>query len=222
MFQKINVPALGGIEEWSAEELEALLDGVEAADDDWGTIAQRVSNASGNTRTTADCVERFLQLPLEEAFMKNISATSTSAKSFPFLDVSSPLTTNLAFLCSALGPTVAASGARKALGEALTKEEYKKGLLDDVAVQKLTSKAIEGAEERAKEIVTSQENEIRSLMSQLVEKELEKLELSVEKFGATVDLLTQRRNQLDASYKALLAERASQKTQHQQHAVDGR
>ncbi|KAJ1615403.1 RSC8-like protein [Cryptosporidium canis] len=110
-----------GIASWTREEVEKLIEGIEYYGDDWDAISYHL----GNTRTPQECVAYFIQLPIEEPFMRNINPSKYTKPSFPFMDVSNPLMTQIALIASTINPVVAASAAKSALDRILEIEGYK-------------------------------------------------------------------------------------------------
>lgn len=110
-----------GIASWTKEEVEKLIEGIEYYGDDWDAVSCHL----GNTRTPQECVAYFIQLPIEEPFMRNINPSKYTKPSFPFMDVSNPLMTQIALIASTINPVVAASAAKSALDRILEIEGYK-------------------------------------------------------------------------------------------------
>lgn len=51
--------------EWSDQEILLLLEGLELYRDDWNKVSEHVA-----TRSQDECVLQFLQLPIEDPFMR--------------------------------------------------------------------------------------------------------------------------------------------------------
>ncbi|KAL3129431.1 RSC8-like protein [Cryptosporidium hominis] len=110
-----------GIASWTKEEVQKLIEGIEYYGDDWDAISYHL----GNVKTPQECVAYFIQLPIEEPFMRNINPSKNTKPSFPFMDVSNPLMTQIALIASTINPLVAASAAKSALDRILEIEGYK-------------------------------------------------------------------------------------------------
>ncbi|KAH8581790.1 RSC8 with a swirm domain [Cryptosporidium sp. chipmunk genotype I] len=124
-----EIPRMGvlGIASWTKEEVQKLIEGVEYYGDDWDAISYHL----GNTKTPQECVAYFIQLPIEEPFMRNINPSKHTKPSFPFMDVSNPLMTQIALIASTVNPVVAASAAKSALDRILEIEGYKEKISDN-------------------------------------------------------------------------------------------
>ncbi|KAK6590935.1 erythrocyte membrane PFEMP3 [Cryptosporidium xiaoi] len=134
-FIKVDIPVLSsvngpehslkagllGVATWSQEEVQKLIEGIEYYGDDWDAVSYHV----GNKRTPQECVAYFIQLPIEEPFMRNVNPSTHTKLSFPFMDVSNPLMTQIALIASVVNPVVAASAAKSALDKILEIEGYK-------------------------------------------------------------------------------------------------
>ncbi|KAL7068361.1 SWIRM domain-containing protein [Cryptosporidium serpentis] len=110
-----------GIATWTQEEVQRLIEGIELHGDDWDAVSHYV----GNNRTPQECVAYFIQIPIEEPFMRNVNPSKHTKTSFPFMDVSNPLMTQIALVASIVNPVVAASAAKSALGKILEIEGFK-------------------------------------------------------------------------------------------------
>lgn len=127
-----EIPRTGilGIASWTKEEVQRLIEGIEYYGDDWDAISHHL----GNTKTPQECVAYFIQLPIEEPFMRNINPSKHTKPSFPFMDVSNPLMTQIALIASTVNPVVAASAAKSALDRILEIEGYKKNVSNEASL----------------------------------------------------------------------------------------
>ncbi|OII71746.1 uncharacterized protein cubi_00553 [Cryptosporidium ubiquitum] len=126
-----EIPRTGvlGIASWTKEEVQKLIEGIEYYGDDWDAISYHL----GNAKTPQECVAYFIQLPIEEPFMRNINPSKHTKPSFPFMDVSNPLMTQIALIASTINPVVAASAAKSALDRILEIEGYKDKIPNEVS-----------------------------------------------------------------------------------------
>jgi len=100
-------------EEWTDEEVLLLLEGIEMHDDDWAAISEHVG-----TRTREQCVQKFLQLPIEDPYIEAEADLGPLKYSrIPFEKVDNPVMSVVAFLAANVSPAVAAEAAGAALGE---------------------------------------------------------------------------------------------------------
>ncbi|KAF8819764.1 SWIRM domain-containing protein [Cardiosporidium cionae] len=117
-FLKVDIPiaqATGIDGEWSAKEVEKLIEGIELFKDNWDAVALHI----GTGKTPHQCVSFFISIPIKEPFM-NASPTEDPSSSLaenqavPFRTMSNPLMAQLAFLASIVHPKVAACAAKAA------------------------------------------------------------------------------------------------------------
>ncbi|EJU05377.1 SWIRM-domain-containing protein [Dacryopinax primogenitus] len=126
-------------EEWTDEEVLLLLEGIEMHDDDWAAISEHVG-----TRTREQCVQKFLQLPIEDPYIEAEADVGPLKYSrIPFEKVDNPVMSVVAFLAANVSPPVAAEAAGAALGE-----------LTEGLRKSLKKPPKEGAEEGAEPAVT--------------------------------------------------------------------
>ncbi|KZT60456.1 SWIRM-domain-containing protein [Calocera cornea HHB12733] len=100
-------------EEWTDEEVLLLLEGIEMHEDDWAAISEHVG-----TRTREQCVQKFLQLPIEDPYIEaEADIGPLKYARIPFEKVDNPVMSVVAFLAANVSPAVAAEAAGAALGE---------------------------------------------------------------------------------------------------------
>lgn len=121
---------------WDDRETLLLLEGLEAFDDDWYSVAEHVG-----TRTREQCVLKFLQLEVEDKYIaaestnngNNASADSglayLGAGRVPFSQADNPVMSVLSFLAGGVDPAVAAAASGQAVDEMVrTMDERRKTL----------------------------------------------------------------------------------------------
>ncbi|CAO1614476.1 unnamed protein product [Sympodiomycopsis kandeliae] len=166
-FKQGGGSAIEGIstngQEWSDGETLRLLEALEMYGDDWSRVEEHVG-----TRSTEECIGRFVQLPIEDAYLgtekgghsngqsqsdlgplqylKDPKALDGSAA--PFSQSDNPVMSVVAFLASTVSPAVAAAAAQSALGELTDglRKRIKKG---EVAVGSLAAQEKEQADKTA-------------------------------------------------------------------------
>ncbi|PFH34694.1 hypothetical protein BESB_067270 [Besnoitia besnoiti] len=114
-FLKVGLPLLGGEGKdgkWTLEETERLIEGIEKYLHDWNEVAAHV----GGGRTAQMCVERFIQLPIQEPLA---SCGSGERDAGPFRHFENPLSSLLAFMASTVHPSITAAAARAAVRKAV-------------------------------------------------------------------------------------------------------
>lgn len=119
----VGGPVTGEGAPWSDQETLRLLEAIEAHDDDWGAVADQVG-----TRTRDQCIQHFLQLPIEDPYLDDGAVALAGRMSeaslgplryarIPFDQAENPVMSVVAFLASAVGPGVAAAASGRAIGE---------------------------------------------------------------------------------------------------------
>lgn len=121
-------------EAWSDAETLRLLEALEMYADDWNRVEEHVG-----TRSTEECIARFVQLPVEEPYLGPASGSkkanggqsqsdlgplqylrdpkALNGTTVPFAQSDNPVMSVVAFLASAVSPAVASAAAQSALGE---------------------------------------------------------------------------------------------------------
>lgn len=102
-------------DDWSDQEILLLLEGVEMYDDDWSAIEEHVG-----TRSAQQCIRKFLEMPIEDAYLENESEGAKGPLRYarlPFDQADNPVMSVVAFLAGVVSPGVAAEAAKTALHE---------------------------------------------------------------------------------------------------------
>ncbi|KAG7192290.1 uncharacterized protein KQ657_002009 [Scheffersomyces spartinae] len=107
---------------WTNEQFDQLVKGVKEYQGDWYKIAKSVD---GN-KTPAECILKFLQLPIEDLFnpvkSNELLDLLKLAPNFPVSSVDNPVMSSLVFMTQLVDPEVAhaaTEGARKVMDEKL-------------------------------------------------------------------------------------------------------
>lgn len=174
-------PMHGTDQPWSDQETLRLLEAIEMHDDDWGAVAEQVG-----TRTREQCIQHFLQLPIEDPYLDDgavalagrigavdlgggskVAASEASLgplrySRIPFDQAENPVMSVVAFLASAVAPGVAAAASGRAI------DEMKK------QAEKAAAKEKEKEEQRAAEKESDKPAELDSKDKNTDDKEGEK------------------------------------------------
>ncbi|CAE6485095.1 unnamed protein product [Rhizoctonia solani] len=127
-------PIHGADQPWTDQETLRLLEAIEMHDDDWGAVADQVG-----TRTREQCIQHFLQLPIEDPYLDDgavalagrmgavdlggkVAASEASLGPLrygriPFDQAENPVMSVVAFLAGAVAPGVAAAASGRAIEE---------------------------------------------------------------------------------------------------------
>jgi len=100
-------------DDWSAQEILLLLEGVEMYDDDWSKVEEHVG-----TRSAQQCIRKFLELPIEDPYLNTEGSMGPLRFGrIPFEQADNPVMSVVAFLAGVVGPSVAAEAAKSAMHE---------------------------------------------------------------------------------------------------------
>jgi SWI/SNF related-matrix-associated actin-dependent regulator of chromatin subfamily C len=112
----------GTDDDWTDQEVLLLLEGIEMFDDDWSAIEDHVG-----TRTSQQCVRKFLALPIEDPYIASEGDTGPLRFGrIPFEQSDNPVMSVVAFLAGVVGSGVAAEAAKTAM-HALTDGSPREG-----------------------------------------------------------------------------------------------
>ncbi|XP_014665929.1 PREDICTED: SWI/SNF complex subunit SMARCC2-like [Priapulus caudatus] len=101
--------------DWTDQETLMLLEGLEMFKDDWNKVSEHVG-----TRTQDECILQFLQLPIEDPYIENVSESiggAVSQQPIPFSQHGNPVMSTVAFLASIVDPRVAGAATKTAMEE---------------------------------------------------------------------------------------------------------
>ena len=115
----------GQEDDWTDEETLKLLEGLEMYEEDWGLISLHVG-----TRSREQCITKFIQLPIQDAYLDGTAQKDLGALQYaprdpvsgkavplvPFAQAENPVMSIVALLASAVSPAVASAAAQSALG----------------------------------------------------------------------------------------------------------
>ncbi|KLJ13829.1 transcriptional adapter 2-alpha [Blastomyces silverae] len=100
---------------WSNSELLLLLEGLENFDDNWRQIARHVG-----TRTSEECVMKFLQLEIEDKYLEDTQDSSlirAMSGREPISQLDNPVLSVVSYLAEMAEPAVAAAAAGRSVEE---------------------------------------------------------------------------------------------------------
>lgn len=185
---------------WTDGELLLLLEGIEMYDNDWTQIAYHVG-----TRSKDSCLAKFLQLPIEDAYLPSSSKTNSKPNGAPTTkhndstdnEDSDPISTLVAKLKSKLSASPLSSeevgklsAQSKAAGETVAQEQHDRlSQLVQLQVQKLDVKMKKFEEMEA--VVEAERRELETLRLQLFTDRLA-LNQQTEKVGALLKSATEQ------------------------------
>ncbi|KAJ3196178.1 hypothetical protein HK101_009837 [Irineochytrium annulatum] len=194
-----SFPTGSGEQPWTNREHAALLAALEQDQvDDWDAIAARV----GNGRTKAQCVTRFLQLPIGERGFEPVDYVEEekeeeegtpkekkeeekggfSVKDTPLADHVNPLVSLLLILVRSINPVIASAGAREVLRHMSTTTS-EAAAVDHL---NLSDIALAGCVRQARLIALEYQQTTAKLIEGVTELELKKIETKLRLYEATL------------------------------------
>lgn len=193
-----NLQNNGDAAPWTDQEILLLLEGVELYEDDWEKISQHIGS-----RTNNQAISKFIQLPIEDKYLKTYLKESLKINSVP---ESSKLNSNsinesvlktIQFLIKNADPELA-------------NKDFLKNDKDIQNAIKITLGSIIGNSINSKNSV---ENELNNLLNSLVDLEINKVDLKLQKLSILEKQLNQERFELSQQRKDLILDRLTLKKQ---------
>lgn len=193
--------------QWTREELQKLLKGLQEYGSDWYKVAKEIDN-----KTPEQCILKFLQLPIEDRFLHGDKDNSDLgplkyAPHLPYSKSENPVMSTIAFLVGLVDPKV----VQQMTGRALKAMED----LDNKKTESSAEETKEGSEialaslgVRSHIFATNEERQLNAIANELVEVQLAKTEVKlkfldkIEK-ALELDKKALQRQQEDALVKRL-------------------
>lgn len=198
--------------EWEESETCLLLEGIEMYKDDWNKVCEHVGS-----RTQDECILHFLRLPIEDPYLERHHLDDLSpslTQPIPFSKQGNPIMSTVAFLASVVDPRVAAAATKAALEEfnRIADEEGKDSnqSKQDKNEQNLATAAacaLGAAAVKAKHLAAIEEKKIKSLVHNLIETQMRKLDLKMKHFEELEALIDKERDIIENQRQQLLKDR---------------
>lgn len=180
------------IEEWTDQETLLLLKAIETYPDNWETIAEQVG-----TKTKEQCILHFIRLPIEDhhvdAYSKGKHLYDNNNNNSDSHSSTNPIISLIELLTNSVDPK-AASVAYKAVIEYYKNENNDDPMEDidnssksnenNLSVQIKAAAAAILCESKVKAsiIAEQEEQEIKSIVQEIIDLQLKKVQLKLEKF----------------------------------------
>ncbi|ODQ82625.1 hypothetical protein BABINDRAFT_159176 [Babjeviella inositovora NRRL Y-12698] len=176
---------------WSEDDLKKLIEGITQYKHDWVQVAEHVGNKSAE-----QCIIRFLQLPIEDAYLeKDVDSLGVLkyAPHLPFSQADNPVISTVAFLAGLVDPEVAAAASTRAciMADAKLTEKINKGKDEKVdatsgsaATKEIAATGVGIIAARSHVFATMEERELHQMTQQLVNQQLTKVDLKLKKLEA--------------------------------------
>ena len=215
-------PGTVAVSDWTDTEVLRLLEGLEQHGEDWERVAAHVS-----TKTKEQCIMQFLRLPIEDRYLDEQDRAAGAAKetNCDTFRESSHVMAQVAFLCQSMSPEVANKATQAAMnvllkaepqgeadpshgGESDADEKEKEGADSakregDLRQKAAHATALAAAALKARSIALTEEKEIQRLISQVLKRQMTKLQSKLSNFEKLEDLLQQERESLRRQRAAL-------------------
>ncbi|QLQ77949.1 hypothetical protein HG537_0A01960 [Torulaspora globosa] len=212
-------------DQWSREDLQKLLKGLQEYGSDWYKVAKSI-----DTKTPEQCILKFLQLPIEDRFLHSPGKDSGPLKYAPHLPFSksdNPVMSTVAFLVGLVDPKVVRQMTKRAITamEDLDKDANK----DSDELKDASEIAISSLGARSHVFATNEERQINAITNELVEIQLAKAELKLKYLTKIERALELERKKIQRQQEDTLIHRLTlskhsqlvyQKLQESLHIID--
>lgn len=163
--------------DWSKEDLEKLLEGLQKYQADWQRVAQHVGN-----KTPEQCILRFLQLPIEDAYLQSHSGNELGplkyAPHLPFSKADNPVMSTIAFLTGLVDPNTVKQMTDRAINSA--KQEQESSVPENNNYVKEGSEIALGAlGYRSHVFATNEERQMHALAHEMTQTQTKKVNLKL-------------------------------------------
>lgn len=164
--------------QWTREELQKLLKGLQEHGSDWYKVAKGIDN-----KTPEQCILKFLQLPIEDRFLHGDNQNSDLgplkyAPHLPYSKSENPVMSTIAFLVGLVDPKVVQQMTSRALK---TMDD-----LDNKETDSPADETKEGSEialaslgVRSHVFATNEERQLNAIANEMVEVQLAKTEVKL-------------------------------------------
>lgn len=194
--------------EWEESETLALLEGIEMYKDDWNKVCEHVGS-----RTQDECILHFLRLPIEDPYLERHQLndlTTPLAQPIPFSKTGNPIMSTVAFLASVVDPRVASAATKAAIDEfskLADDDGSKEKPLNEQNLSTAAACALGAAAVKAKHLAAIEEKKIKTLVSNLIDTQLKKLDLKMKHYEELESLIDKERDTIENQRQQLLKER---------------
>lgn len=161
--------------DWTKEELVKLIDAIKQHGTDWVKIAESVSS-----KTPEQCILRFLQLPIEDAFLRDEKEMGVLkfGSYLPFNKSDNPVMSTIAFLVGLVDPEIVQELTKRAISLHDSKSEIPdmdvKTTVKDGTEISLASMGL-----RSHVFATNQERLMNKITNELINAQLNKIDLKL-------------------------------------------
>lgn len=202
-------------ENWSKEDLQKLLKGIQEFGADWYKVAKNVGNKSPE-----QCILRFLQLPIEDKFLygdgngkgdnDNGLGPLKYAPHLPFSKSENPVLSTIAFLVGLVNPKTVQSMTQRAIQSAESIKSQKEEISDQKPIEHIkegSEIAISSLGYRSHIFATNEERQMNFLTNELIRLQMEKLDAKLNHLKKLEKFMELERKTLERQQENLLIQR---------------
>ncbi|QHS74088.1 Swi3p [Saccharomyces paradoxus] len=202
-------------ENWSKEDLQKLLKGMQEFGADWYKVAKNVGNKSPE-----QCVLRFLQLPIEDKFLYGDDDTRGGndsglgplkyAPHLPFSKSENPVLSTIAFLVGLVNPKTVQSMTQRAIQSVESVNSQKEEISDQQPVEHIkegSEIAISSLGFRSHIFANNEERQMNFLTNELIRLQMEKLDTKLNHLKKLEKFMELERKTLEKQQENLLIQR---------------
>ncbi|CAI4034258.1 hypothetical protein SMKI_10G0430 [Saccharomyces mikatae IFO 1815] len=202
-------------ENWSKEDLQKLLKGIQEFGADWYKVAKHVGNKSPE-----HCILRFLQLPIEDKFLYGDGDTKGNndsglgplkyAPHLPFSKSENPVLSTIAFLVGLVNPKTVQSMTQRAIQSEESIESQKQEISGKNSVENVkegSEIAISSLGFRSHVFANNEERQMNFLTNELMRLQMEKLDMKLNHLRKLEKFMELERKTLERQQENLLIQR---------------
>ncbi|QID85954.1 transcription factor [Saccharomyces pastorianus] len=200
---------------WSKEDLQKLLKGIQEFGADWYKVAKHVG-----TKSPEQCILRFLQLPIEDKFLYGDGNTKGANESglgplkyaphLPFSKGENPVLSTIAFLVGLVNPKTVQAMTQRAIQSEETIESQKKEISDKGSFENVkegSEIALSSLGLRSHVFATHEERQMNLLTNELIRLQMEKLDSKLNHLKKIESFMELERKTLERQQENLLIQR---------------
>ncbi|SCV03406.1 LANO_0G03950g1_1 [Lachancea nothofagi CBS 11611] len=193
--------------DWTKQDVEKLLEGLQNFKSDWQKVAHYVGN-----KTAEQCILRFLQLPIEDAFLQSQTSDELGplkyAPHLPFSKADNPVMSTIAFLVGLVDPEIVKKMTDRAIDS--VKQENEKSILGKEHYIKEGSEiALASLGTRSHVFATNEERQMNALANEMIQTQLKKVHLKLKLLGTMEKSLEMEKKALQKQQEDVFIQRLS-------------
>lgn len=193
--------------DWDEESVKKLLEGIQKFQTDWLRVAQYVGN-----KTPEQCILRFLQLPIEDAYLQSQSGEELGplkyAPHLPFSKADNPVMSTIAFLAGLVDPKTVKKMTSRAI-DSVKQERETLSAEGDNYVKEGSEIALASIGLRSHVFATNEERQMTALAHDMVQTQMKKINLKLKLLGTMEKSLEMEKKALQKQQEDVFIQRLS-------------